>query len=409
MSSLNQAVHKHIEDAVRVNRERSGTTRQRQHTVPVITPTSQLHPTRPPSPVASSAHSLTAQSSASFSHRTVGSNSGLPPTSTSSQLDGPSEVMNILNLTGCMTKKSEGKKPEGKKPEYPPGSRLIPNTSGSKEAASTARYRLDSNDLRLEGMFRTEQALTKEHIQRLDDTVRQTGENFRSTHDDLAQDYKVIHGIASDVSTRVRELERTRESYDSLHSRVDELEQLFQVSQQVAPDVSFHAGYSLTPPPDQKSGDSVSPACSEIFERLPQGDDTFPSMSPPSRQGTPPLLQRFTSPPARSNENVADFTPLDLDMAMTPPSPCTPSPFAVPLSGRIQRSRSPPPERPAKRQKTHRLMPGSTVRVSTSDASFPSNIETLRKFLHTWFLRLDNNSRPLRRPSYTQSNPAGLP
>ncbi|KAF9076691.1 hypothetical protein BDP27DRAFT_1414541 [Rhodocollybia butyracea] len=102
-----------------------------------------------------------------------------------SQLDDSSDFITIANLMGCTMKKLDGKRSERKNREvnmaemkklspqasvnlpslqYPSGSRLILNTSGTKEAASTARYWLDSNDLCLEHMFRTEIALLGEHI-----------------------------------------------------------------------------------------------------------------------------------------------------------------------------------------------------------------------------------------------------
>jgi hypothetical protein len=127
-----------------------------------------------------------------FIRCSMGDNTGLPPMTTPSQLDDSSNFINIVNLTGCMMKKSDRKKSERKNQEvnmaetkklsphssvnlpslqYPSGSRLIPNTSGSKEAASTARYWLDSNDLHLECMFRTEIALLEEHIRGLRDVT----------------------------------------------------------------------------------------------------------------------------------------------------------------------------------------------------------------------------------------------
>ncbi|KAF9017494.1 hypothetical protein BDP27DRAFT_1475775, partial [Rhodocollybia butyracea] len=365
------------------------------------------------------------QSAASFSHRESGAD-------TETQLETASSTSQNITTVGSSGKASKKPAsaqsstagPSQKAPtktvssqssfnlpslHYPPNSRLIPNTMGTKESATAARYRCDSNDLRLEGMIRTETAATREHIQNLRDSLRQHEDSHKSAHRDLVQDNLVTHEDVDDLQKRVHDLESTRGSYDFVYRRLDQLEQ--RIPDPSQPPLTYvRTSRAISPPPPlgpSASTDHLPSHSSDIFSDV---DVSEMGPDPPRYQSTPPsraaspscfasptassssirsptasfaprmqmdanssLFQRLGSTPPLNigpTDSSSDLMATDQDYHMSPPMPpfvtpdSTLSPNSTPLVDRISQrpgTPSPIPERQPKRRKIGTSPSGSSI------------------------------------------------
>ncbi|KAF9070144.1 hypothetical protein BDP27DRAFT_1402213 [Rhodocollybia butyracea] len=238
MSSPNQSFRKVVEGAVSANRVRDRSTAQRlpQSSSSAIIPSTQPPQNRMPSPIPSSSRSMTLQSTTTWSNRSIGDNPNLPPANDDSGSPSTSDNPNhpLPSFTNDIAPGFAEPPPKKKvSPQssvnmpallYPSNSRLIPNPVGSKESATAARYRGDSNDLRLENMLRTEIASTVGHIQDLRASLHQSGDSYLNAHRDLAQDNKVLHDDVDTLYRDVHELEKLRADYDLIRRRLENVE-----------------------------------------------------------------------------------------------------------------------------------------------------------------------------------------